>query len=72
LLDWTYANALSFLVKVWPLCSVVRDKNVKYKDGHCVLPDLQSYFKRGIFYMPEISGVCLVYGLISEMNVMCP
>jgi len=22
--------------------------------------------------MPEIAGICLIYGLISEMNLMCP
>lgn len=45
---------------------------LKYKGGHCVFFELQSEFERGIFYMPEIAGNYLIYGLISEMNLMCP
>lgn len=45
---------------------------LKYKGGHCVFSELQSKFKRCIFYMPEIAGICLIHGLISEMNLICP
>jgi hypothetical protein len=45
---------------------------LKYKGGHCIFSELQSKFKRGVFYMPERAGIYLVYGLISEMNLMCP
>jgi hypothetical protein len=45
---------------------------LKYKGGHCVFSELQSKFKSGIFCGPEIAGIYLTYGLISEMNLMCP
>ena len=47
-------------------------KMFKYEGGHCVFSELQSKFKRCIFYMPKIAGISLIYGLISEMNLMCP
>lgn len=66
-----YANAVSLLEKVGPLRNVMYDKNVNYKDGHCVLYELQTKCKRSIFYMHEMAGIYLIHGLISEMNLMC-